>query len=44
MRDALLDVAAVYPGARIDIVRGGIRLHPTAPAVAFRPGQGTSSG
>lgn len=40
MRDALLDVAAVYPGARIDIVRGGIRLHPTAPAVAFRPGQG----
>lgn len=32
-REALLDVLAVYPGARIEIVTGGIELHPSPPAV-----------
>lgn len=34
-REALLDVLAVYPGARVEILTGGIELHPT-PAVVDR--------
>lgn len=33
VREALLDVLAVYPGARVEIVPGGIELHPAPAAV-----------
>jgi len=33
LREALLDVLAVYPGARVELVPGGIELHPAPPAV-----------
>jgi hypothetical protein len=32
-REALLDVLAVYPGARVDLHHGGIELHPGPAAV-----------
>jgi hypothetical protein len=33
LREALLDVVAVYPGARVELVPGGIELYPAPPAV-----------
>lgn len=38
VREALLEVLAVYPDARAEILTGGIELHPARPAVPPRRG------
>ena len=36
-----IDLAmAVYPGAKVDLLEGGVRLWPSPPAVAQRSGEG----
>jgi hypothetical protein len=36
MKTSLKDVLAVYPFAKVEVVRGGLRLHPSKPPVSKR--------
>lgn len=42
IRRSITDVLAVYPDARVELVRGGLKLYPSTPSVPHRQGRLTS--